>query len=368
MKRLAALLLGLLIVVPVFSQDRYLELRANANAYERPDRESELVAELRPKRTAAGPVLLKMVSPQNKNGYYQIEVPDGSGRTGWVYKSYVRGYDRAPATEKGRRAEREASTETAQTFQPPCELPFPIKAERREIDNSCGIAGTGRKKPLSDDAQAQNRAKNNLCAQGPVTDLELKDLVRLQKIVDDDLQLKYGNTTPPQDRTVLRRLIKIGGRDIGEGSLVRYSGYVNHPRNSNVSKGETVNCNKSGAANNDIHIDVLKDPEDHVCSSVTVEIIPHYRPKMYNVNYIKEIQDKPFRFTGQLFFDGAHKPCKTPKGPAGHPSRISVWEIHPVYAIEVCKFRDIKKCRTGDDSAWLPLQDAVNEVHEEDDD
>lgn len=126
-------------------------------------------------------------------------------------------------------------------------------------------------------------------------------------------------------------------------------------------------CNKSGAEKNDIHIDVLKDPEDHICSSVTVEIIPHYRPKLYGVPYLKELQDRPFRFTGQLFFDGAHKACQSPEGPGENPKRISVWEIHPVYKIDVCKHRDLRKCKAADEKVWLAFHDAINEVSEEED-
>ena len=367
MRKLVFILLGLLVLLPAIPRDNYLELRANARLYEEPDRESEVVAQLKPK-SSGGPLLLKLLSEERKNNYYNVETPDGS--SGWIYKSYVKGYGSAPskAREADEAAGKKAGASSGKGFQSACELPFPVKAERLDIDKTCGPEGSGKDgKALSAGNRLQNRAKNNLCATGKPVDMAFEDFIRLQKIVDNDLRVEYGHGSKlPEDRSVLRKL-KVGNKQIGEGSVVRYAGYVNHPRNSNVSKGESVNCSRGGAANNDIHIDILRDPEENVCSSITVEIIPHYRPKLYSVNYVKELQSRPFRFTGQLFFDGSHKPCKTLTGPGGNPKRASVWEIHPVYSIDVCKFRDLKKCNVSTDSAWIPMQDSINEVFEDDD-
>lgn len=41
----------------------------------------------------------------------------------------------------------------------------------------------------------------------------------------------------------------------------------------------------------------------------------------------------PVRVTGQLFFDASHGPCVGGRGSAPRPR--SIWEIHPVYAIDV---------------------------------
>lgn len=91
MRNLIALLLGLLASTLVLPADRYLELRANANAYAEPDRTSDIEAKLKFKG-GNEPHLLRQVKPQSENGYYRIELPGQSGKYGWVYKSYVRGY------------------------------------------------------------------------------------------------------------------------------------------------------------------------------------------------------------------------------------------------------------------------------------
>jgi hypothetical protein len=37
------------------------------------------------------------------------------------------------------------------------------------------------------------------------------------------------------------------------------------------------------------------------------------------------------------------------------PSRVSSWEIHPVYAIDVCKKKSLNSCKADNDSVWTPL-------------
>src|SRR6185295_4882845 len=59
--------------------------------------------------------------------------------------------------------------------------------------------------------------------------------------------------------------------------------------------------------------------------------------------------DHPLRVTGQMFFDGSHRPCV---GEEGRPRRISVWEIHPVYGIDVCKKKSLTSCRVNVADDW----------------
>ena len=62
---------------------------------------------------------------------------------------------------------------------------------------------------------------------------------------------------------------------------------------------------------------------------------------------------------GQLFFDGSHVPC-TKDGKAGfNPARdnakdferLALWEIHPIYAIDLCKYKQTSQCRFSDKGA-----------------
>lgn len=368
--RFLALVALACLSIQAHARDAYLELRANAWLYEKPDRESDVVVQVKA-RQARVPVLLKLLSDKPRNGYYNVELVGEGSASGWIYKAYVRGHQ-GPALEAGEDAEGSVAVKPrGKGFELPDKLPFPreVAAQKQDVDKTCGPEGSGRGgKALSAGNRLQNRAKNNFWAKGSVVDLDVPNFLALQKMVDRDLKLKYGSGALPEDRAVLQKLIKVGGLEIGEGSLVRYAGFVHHPRNSNLSKGESVNCNRGGVQYNDIHIDIMRDPEAHVCSSITVEISPHYRPKLYNVALIKEVQDRPMRFTGQLFFDGSHKPCETPTGPGGNPKRITVWEIHPVYSIDVCKSRDLKKCKSSDASVWIPMHQAINTPDEDEGD
>jgi hypothetical protein len=69
-----------------------------------------------------------------------------------------------------------------------------------------------------------------------------------------------------------------------------------------------------------------------------------------NIGVASRLQAHSYRITGQLFFDASHEPC-----PCGatkcEPLRSSVWEIHPVYRIEVCKAGTT--CDETKDADWL---------------
>lgn len=255
------------------------------------------------------------------------------------------------------------ANDAAAQFRPSCEIPFRHIASTGLAIESCPAEGDGK----TDAHRAQNTAKNNLCAKGRPIPLSFSAFKRLQKAVDDK-GIAYGSSQRlPANRKDLEGIISHNGKKIGEGTVVQYVGFIHHPRNSNRSKGESVNCKRPGAASNDIHVDVVRSKSDPVCRSITVEIIPHFRPEQWEVDKLKMIEN-PVRFTGNLFFDASHKPCKNDtEGPT--PKRASVWEIHPVYAIDVCKSRQLTRCSATDKTVWIPLDTWVNkDYYEEDDD
>ena len=63
----------------------------------------------------------------------------------------------------------------------------------------------------------------------------------------------------------------------------------------------------------------------------------------------------PVRIRGPLFFDASHVPCAPDK--EANPARLWLWEIHPVYAIDVCSETTIAACRIDDESLWTPLNE-----------
>jgi hypothetical protein len=122
-----------------------------------------------------------------------------------------------------------------------------------------------------------------------------------------------------------------------------------------------------GQANNDIHVDLARNPGEPACRSITAEIIPHYRPAAWEVDNLKLVMDRPVRLTGHLFFDASHRPCKTDTDNVS-PKRASLWEIHPVYGVDVCRERTLQACPAGNEGKWLALDQWLNIEDDEPDD
>jgi hypothetical protein len=228
-------------------------------------------------------------------------------------------------------------------------------SQRHAIDDACGSEGDG----TTDAKRAESRAKNNLCTEGgsnPVT-VTFATFKALQKEANDrkDKDIPSGGSSSlPPDRTVLASLVTASnGKKVGEGSFVRLVAFLLDAHHSNVSGGEAVNCKKGGKPNNDIHIALVATKgEDDMCTSLTAEMIPHYRPREWETVAGAKI-DRPVRVTGQLFFDASHSPCSGNKRPS--PQRASIWEIHPVDAFDVCKSKTLASCPANKESAWIPF-------------
>jgi hypothetical protein len=252
------------------------------------------------------------------------------------------------------------------------EVPFARIAETHEIDRRCPARG---KEDGNIYHYAQNAAKNNLTAKGAPVPLSFADFERLQRASEAGiasgkvvLRGKY-----PEDRTRLQNLIKVKGKPIGEGSVVSLRAYIFNANYANTkysklsdgrpASGEAVDCDNAELDWNDIHIALSpkgKPPVDE-CSTITAEISPHYRPTVWSkfidgqnpdiealvpgllkdrvIENRKSNQPALYlRLTGPLFYDASHKPCVFQDGKVierHSPERFSIWEIHPIYRIEV---------------------------------
>lgn len=237
-----------------------------------------------------------------------------------------------------------ASMNTIFLVEPPpsCAPPFNAIAVRHPIDEQCPAEGSAQ----SPAQKLQNRMKNNFCASGASVPVDFSVFDDLQRAVED-AGVPFGRTNNlPSDRSVLVNLLNVGGRTLGEGSLVTLVGYVANAKHSDSAPlgfgGESVNCNNPALDWNDIHVDLVSSPDAGLCQSVTAEIIPHARPLAWdrfdvNPKIAPLVNGLPLkgarvRITGQLFFDASHTPCG---GDTVSSRRRSVWEIHPVYAIDV---------------------------------
>ena len=216
-------------------------------------------------------------------------------------------------------------SQTQTPFKPGCQLPFEEIKVKHNIDKACPIQGKATETNSKANAN-QNKVKNNFCAEGDPKPFTVANAIALHKKVMDK-GISFGTASQvPEDRS--------GLKELGEGTVVTFTGYIQHAKYSNVSSGESVNCKKKGAENNDIHIELIeKKTEEDVCKRISAEISPHFRPDEWNVDNLSEIEEKKIkvRISGQLFFDASHGAC--PDNEDGY--RASSWEIHPVYKIEV---------------------------------
>lgn len=249
------------------------------------------------------------------------------------------------------------------------ELPFQSIAKKHPIDDHCGIEGVTA--PTDTGNQQQNRLKNNFCLKSTPVVVKPADLVTLQKKVDGLTGFKYGSgRSVPKDRTPLQNIGTSGGKTIGEGTLVTVVGYMVDAHYSDVKAGEGVNCKQSGNEPNDIHFSIStrkvnlstdkKAKQAQLCKLVTGEISPHSRPEDWEAASLARVDNVRVRLTGQLFFDASHVPCR-PNKPV-NPARKSVWEIHPIYRIEVCK--DGTQCRATADADWVALDAWIHDQQE----
>ncbi len=222
------------------------------------------------------------------------------------------------------------------SFSPVCTLPFD-GVRNPASDDHCGIYGD-KTDPAS---QAESAAKNNFCA--PTYD---PDVMTYQKLLD--LQTQSANIPKELDD---RKEVQ----NLGEGNYVSYVAVIKNAHYSDTTGGESVNCNMSGNPPNDIHIVLMSDPNDtDECHSTTAEMSPHYRPANWTPAALNAL-GKPVRIKGQLFYDNSHTPCTAHSRP--NPKRASLWEIHPVYSIEVCRSSNLDECRNSTDPAeWTALQ------------
>jgi len=49
-------------------------------------------------------------------------------------------------------------------------------------------------------------------------------------------------------------------------------------------------------------------------------------------------------------------PCSSASDTAHTPRRFALWEIHPVYAMDVCEFTTKAKCRVDHDTDWVAFK------------
>ena len=236
-----------------------------------------------------------------------------------------------------------------QPFTQSCDNPAFPSPDKTPPDSICDVKGSGGAEA------AQNTAKNDFCPSADPQPISFDDFKNLQNQVADDQNINWGNKNtstrskgPTTDRAPLQQL--------GEGNQVVLRGFILIARQEGA---ESVNCGKnapSGAVYHDIHISVVPTADEtDECNSVVVEMSPHHRPPEWTAANVMKLANGhlPVRVTGHLFFDSSHVPCVDGQPQPSNPKRFSLWEIHPIYQLEVCT------ANCDGDGTWMAFIDWV---------
>jgi hypothetical protein len=241
-----------------------------------------------------------------------------------------------------------------------CKLP-PALAKTDPFSKCANVGAAVPGKTLTQQKKDEDTAKNTFCA-------DMSSPVAVDFSILQQMQAPAAGKNILQNRDALKAFFPVGGKNIGEGTVVRLMAFVKGAHISDCGQGESgedVNCSQLGIASNDFHIPLL-DPtkpnptQQAECTSLTAEMSPHFRPAGWNSIDSQTPTMNPVRVTGPLFYDDSHKPCTMVggqlKGEA--PQRISVWEIHPVYSFEVCARTNPSQCQVDSTSTtmWTPYE------------
>ncbi len=167
----------------------------------------------------------------------------------------------------------------------------------------------------------------------------------------------------------------------GEGNIYAVVGYLYYFKHSGK---ETTNCMLTARADTDYHIGIGFDPDtaqgiadgtikvEHKQgepstlpqrTSMIVEMTPHYRAtyhEHWTDSRLRFAVGKQVKVVGQLLLDNEHYNAKDDCGHAGAKDscwRMSVWELHPVTELHIC--RKGKGCGNDPDE-WQELDSIPN--------
>jgi hypothetical protein len=216
--------------------------------------------------------------------------------------------------------------------------------------SSCPVYGCEQE---GSDHALVNEMKRHTPNPGTPKSLTWDDFTALQQ--DADSTVGQDKELDASDRARLHNL-RVGSGSVSEGDLVQLDGFL--VGNPHPNTGESVNCNLSGPANNDFHIPFADDPDKTPFQGIVVEMIPQDRPANWNTKLLGSIEKarRMVRFAGQLFYDNMHRVNNDQDEPqGGQPPRFSLFEIHPITAITVCKQPDTQ-C-----TDWETLEEFIAE-------
>jgi hypothetical protein len=271
---------------------------------------------------------LRWVMGGRKGKYVRVMIPKGP--SGWVLEADVK-----------KIAEADLASIALEGSAQPCVNPATLNACTTTKPTGCSAADSAH--------GLVNQLKRTVPPQGTPTTLTFDTFSQLQSaavgLVDQGVEI------PPAERDQIKSIETTEGT-VGEGSRVRLVAFLSEGT-PHANSGESVNCNLKREANNDIHVSVSEAKDASEFEGIVVEMIPQNRPAKWTSSKIEELRGKVLLIEGGLFYDNLHFANGDENNPMqGQPKRFSLWEIHPVMSLKVCKKTKVSQCDPDRASDW----------------
>jgi hypothetical protein len=272
---------------------------------------------------------LRWVMGDRKGKYVRVMIPKGP--SGWVLEADV-----------NKVAEADLASIALEGSAQPCVSPETLNACTTTKPTGCSPA---------DSAHGRvNQLKRTVPQEGTPITLTFDTFSQLQSAAVESVD--EGVEIEPAERDKIKSIVDTTEGTVGEGSRVRLVAFLSegipHP-----NSGESVNCNLKKEANNDIHISVTATKNGSEFEGIVVEMIPQNRPANWTSSKVDTLRGKVLLIEGGLFYDNLHFTNGDASNPIkGQPKRFSLWEIHPVTSVKVCKKKTISQCDPDRASDW----------------
>jgi len=271
---------------------------------------------------------LRWVRGDHKGKYVRVMIPKGP--SGWVLQADVTKVSEPDLTDI-------ALEGSAQ----PCVSPETLNVCTTTKPTGCSDPGSAH--------GLVNQIKRTVPSPGTPTTLTFETFSQLQsaavELVDQGVEI------PAEERGKIKSIETAEGT-IGEGSLVRLIAFLSEGK-PHANTGESVNCNLKSEANNDIHVSVTETKSGSEFEGIVVEFIPQDRSSNWTSKQADRLRGNVLLIEGGLFYDNLHFSNGDASNPlAGQPKRFSLWEIHPVTSVKVCKKKTVSRCDPDRGSDW----------------
>lgn len=271
---------------------------------------------------------LRWVRGDRKGKYVRVIAPKGP--TGWVLAADVKSLVKPDLTSIAL----EASA-------PACVSPETIKACTTKKPTGCAAADSGH--------GLLNQLKRTEPPEGNPTTVTFDTFSQLQSAAEE--RVGQAGEIEPADRDKIKSIETAEGT-VGERSLVRLVAFLSAGK-PHANTGESVNCNLKGEENNDLHISVTEKKNGSEFDGIVVEMIPQDRPDNWTAADLASLRGKVLLIEGPLLYDNMHVTNGDANNPLnGQPKRFSLWEIHPITSLKVCKKATASQCDPDRPADW----------------